>query len=399
MPGTRGTGPRANASDGKRFIMRSSCSSVFGRRFPPLWAQIMVPLTDLVVLWGRFPTMRCILRLLLAMVNPQPMKPEGLQEAPPCTGSVHSSGEASEASSSRASPLVLGSASASLSAASGSPRQAPPREGYYTMESDTSKNPVRPAQLIFKSVPVTGSGADGAILTGVSKAGSGGMQCKAAHLKAYSQYGVYHLPEAIPDCSKINERIFFSKAAAGESSHSLYPHVETQYRLERVPLPILEKIPGPSGPRCRLPRLEGPLLRVQYPNISAPRIDLGRFLSRLGTAFTGAADDCMRLLLPLTDIRLPKLSCCNSGVVSQRECQECGYRGHFCPECGAGKEGVSHFGIPASRGRRAPPTGVFGKIRTFSFCPYCYFLSDPSWAEGFSFLYLCFSIQFLERAA
>ncbi|KAL8275065.1 hypothetical protein Esti_000944 [Eimeria stiedai] len=134
-------------------------------------------------------------------------------------------------------------------------------------------------------------------------------------------------------------------------------------RLERVPLPLLERIPGES-PKFKL---RGPLVRVQLPEMPAVEGDFRRFCQRIAVAFTGAAGDCRRLLQPcgrLQAPQLPKLDCCTPQAPVQQECKACGFKGKFCPECGMGPQftdmvfhGAVSAGIPSSRGILVPEEG------------------------------------------
>ncbi|KAL8426516.1 hypothetical protein Efla_004881 [Eimeria flavescens] len=136
-------------------------------------------------------------------------------------------------------------------------------------------------------------------------------------------------------------------------------------RLEQVPLPLLERIPGDS-PKFKL---RGPLVRVQMPQMPAVTGDFRRFCQRVAAAFSGAASDCNRLFKsPCGNLQLPpmpKLECCSPQTPIQQECKACGFKGHFCPECGTGQgdaTGMVFHGtppprIPASRGVLIPQEG------------------------------------------
>ncbi|KAL8444215.1 hypothetical protein Emed_006336 [Eimeria media] len=137
-------------------------------------------------------------------------------------------------------------------------------------------------------------------------------------------------------------------------------------RLERVPLPLLERIPGQS-PKFKL---RGPLVRLQLPEMPAVEGDIRRFCQRIAVAFTGAADDCRRLLPAgrLQAPQLPKLDCCTPQAPVQQECKACGFKGHFCPECGTGPQstdmvfhGTPPARIPSSRGVLIPQEGCLDR--------------------------------------
>ncbi|KAL8455646.1 hypothetical protein Emag_000468 [Eimeria magna] len=138
-------------------------------------------------------------------------------------------------------------------------------------------------------------------------------------------------------------------------------------RLERVPLPLLERIPGKSPTF----KLRGPLVRVQLPEMPAVEGDFRRFCQRIAVAFTGAAGDCRRLLQPCAGLQapqLPKLDCCTPQAPVQQECKACGFKGHFCPECGTGPQstdmvfhGTAPARIPSSRGILIPQEGCLDR--------------------------------------
>ncbi|CDJ49587.1 hypothetical protein, conserved [Eimeria brunetti] len=125
-------------------------------------------------------------------------------------------------------------------------------------------------------------------------------------------------------------------------------------RLERVPLPMLERVPGGSG---RL-RLQGPLVKVKLPHVPSVEGDLRRFCQRIVSAFSGAADDCRRLFVPCTQLRLPRFECCAPQTPVLQECRSCGYKGHFCPECGTGPNGPRMAAGGAPFARVQPSRGV-----------------------------------------
>lgn len=124
-------------------------------------------------------------------------------------------------------------------------------------------------------------------------------------------------------------------------------------RLERVPLPLLERVEGGS-PKFHM---KGPLVRIRLPQAPSVDGDFRRFCQRIATAFNGAADDCRRLFLPCTQLQLPNFECCKPQSPIQQECKSCGFKGHFCPECGTGQNGegmtvhgTGHARIPTTRG-------------------------------------------------
>lgn len=127
-------------------------------------------------------------------------------------------------------------------------------------------------------------------------------------------------------------------------------------RMERVPLPMLERIPGGSG---RI-HLQGPLVKIKLPQVPSVEGDLRRFCQRILTAFSGAADDCRRLLVPCTQMRLPKFECNAPQPPVLQECRSCGYKGHFCPECGSGPNGRIMAADGAPFARVQPSRGVLG---------------------------------------
>lgn len=128
-------------------------------------------------------------------------------------------------------------------------------------------------------------------------------------------------------------------------------------RLERVPLPMLERIPGGPG---RL-RLQGPLVNIKLPEVPSVEGDLRRFCQRILTAFSGAAEDCRRLFVPCTQLRLPRFDSCAPQTPALQECKSCGYKGHFCPECGTGTNGRSMAADAAPFARVQPSRGVLGE--------------------------------------
>lgn len=163
----------------------------------------------------------------------------------------------------------------------------------------------------------------------------------------------YDLPAALLENKLPKEQAFLRTWNAVDHAGTV-----ATCRLERVPLPMLERIPG--GP-ARL-RQEGPLVRVRLPQMPAVEGDILRFCQRIMMAFSGAADDCRRLFMPCTELRLPKLDCCKPQAPMQQECKECGYKGHFCPECGTGQNGTGAV-IHGAAYRRIPSTrGILGTL-------------------------------------
>ncbi|OEH77140.1 hypothetical protein cyc_05769 [Cyclospora cayetanensis] len=167
----------------------------------------------------------------------------------------------------------------------------------------------------------------------------------------------YPLPQPLLENKLPREQLFLE--SYNQTDHA---GAVATCRLERVPLPMLEKVPGGPTP-CRM-RVDGPLVRVRLPHLPEVDGDIKRFCQRVMMAISGAADDCRRLVSPCTELRLPKLNCYAPQPTAIQECKECGYKGHYCPECGSGQKagdiplvGAAYARIQPSRGILVPQEG------------------------------------------